>query len=81
LAKNATETKKHSVYLDKERCKGCRFCIEFCPQHLLYETDEVNSKGYHLVDMIDDGVCNGCEMCTMICPEFAIHVVSDEDGP
>ena len=80
LVKNATE-KKHHVYLDKERCKGCRFCIEYCPQHLLYETDETNAKGYHLVGMIDDGnsQCTACDMCTMICPEFAIHVVNDGD--
>ena len=81
LAKSATETKKHSVHVDKERCKGCRFCIEFCPQHILYETDEVNSKGYYLVRMTDEGACIACDMCTMICPEFAIHVVTDTDRP
>ena len=81
MAKNATQTSKHRVHVDKERCKGCRFCVEFCPQHILYETDEVNSKGYHLVRETDDGVCDACEMCTMICPEFAIHVVIDGDRP
>ncbi len=50
--------------------------MEFCPQHILYETDETNSKGYHIIAMIDGGKCLGCEMCTMVCPEFAIHVVA-----
>jgi len=62
-----------------ERCKGCRFCIEFCPQHILYETEETNSRGYHIVHMDDDGKCIGCEMCSMVCPEFAIHVITADD--
>ncbi len=62
-----------------ERCKGCRFCIEFCPQHVLYETDEANSKGYHVVRRDDSGTCIGCEMCSLVCPEFAIHVVSADE--
>ena len=52
--------------------------MEFCPQHILYETGETNSNGYHIVEMVDDGKCLGCEMCTMVCPEFAIHVVTND---
>jgi len=70
------DANQHEVYVAKEWCKGCRFCIEFCPQHILYETDETNERGYHIVDMADGGECIGCEMCTMVCPEFAIHVVT-----
>ena len=53
--------RKHGVHLDKEHCKDCRFCLEFGPQHILYETKEVNSKGYNMVQMTCDGVCNACE--------------------
>ena len=78
MSKIETSTGKNYVYVTEERCKGCRFCIEFCPQHILYETDETNAKGYHLVRMIDDGRCIGCDMCTMVCPEFAIHVITSD---
>ncbi|HEY91211.1 MAG TPA: 4Fe-4S binding protein [Dehalococcoidia bacterium] len=79
MSKNTTKSNQYEVYVKEEWCKGCRFCVEFCPQHILYETDETNSKGYHIVAMIDDGKCLGCEMCTMVCPEFAIHVVTNNE--
>ena len=58
-----------------ERCKGCGFCIEFCPQHILVRSTRMNSKGYHPVSIIDDSRCTRCDMCGMICPDFAISVV------
>ena len=61
-----------------ERCKGCGFCIEFCPQHHLYESTKTNSKGYHTVDTNDTATCTGCNMCSWVCPEFAIYVESAE---
>ncbi|MCD6481219.1 MAG: 4Fe-4S binding protein, partial [Thermoplasmata archaeon] len=27
------------VYIIKDRCKGCGFCIEFCPQGVLQESE------------------------------------------
>lgn len=76
MTRETSKTVRHDVYVEKEWCKGCRFCIEFCPQHVLYETDETNSRGYHTVAMADNSQCIGCEMCTMVCPELAIHVVT-----
>ena len=35
------------VYVLPERCKGCRFCIEFCPEKVLEESAGMNAKGYH----------------------------------
>jgi 2-oxoglutarate ferredoxin oxidoreductase subunit delta len=35
------------VTIDTELCKGCGFCIEFCPAGVLEFSDEFNSKGYH----------------------------------
>jgi 2-oxoglutarate ferredoxin oxidoreductase subunit delta len=35
------------VTIDTELCKGCGFCIEFCPPGVLEFSDEFNSKGYH----------------------------------
>lgn len=78
-----TKSKQNQVSVMTERCKGCRFCIEFCPQHLLYESDETNSKGYHIVQMDNDNSdkCIGCDMCSMVCPEFAIHVATADEEP
>ena len=77
----------YRVSLIAERCKECGFCIEFCPQHVLYQSTEINSKGYHIVCIDDSDKCTGCtisgcslyclgcDTCSMICPEFAISVV------
>ena len=63
------------VYLIPERCKGCQLCIEFCPKKILTESDHINTKGYHIPEIIPgkERECVNCEFCTMICPEFAIY--------
>lgn len=61
-----------------ERCKECGFCIEFCPQHVIVKSAEINSKGYHPVHLSDEARCTKCDICGMICPDFAISVVDTE---
>ena len=65
------------VHVIEERCKGCGFCVEFCPRHLLIMSEHTNSKGYHPPEVIDDLNCVHCGLCTLLCPDFAIYV---EDG-
>ena len=60
------------VYVREEWCKGCRFCIEFCPVHVLVAGDELNARGYHPPVLIDAERCTGCNLCGMVCPDFAI---------
>ena len=63
-----------TIHLIKDRCKGCEFCIEFCPAGILKLSDEFNSKGYHTPRVIDEDACYGCRLCELICPEFAIYI-------
>jgi 2-oxoglutarate ferredoxin oxidoreductase subunit delta len=63
------------VYLKAERCKGCGFCIEFCPAHVLAFAQGFNPQGYHPPHLIDPEGCTGCNLCGMYCPDFAIHAV------
>ena len=65
------------VLIDKERCKGCGYCVEFCPREALVMSDELSSKGYTLAAVADESKCLGCGLCDILCPEFAIHVVSN----
>ncbi|MFC2066358.1 ferredoxin family protein [Chloroflexota bacterium] len=65
----------YQIRVLKERCKGCQFCIEFCPQQALCESTEINSHGYHVVYLDDGDKCTGCNMCSMVCPEFAISAI------
>jgi 2-oxoglutarate ferredoxin oxidoreductase subunit delta len=68
------------VYVIPQRCKGCLFCIEFCPKDVLVESTEMNAKGYHFPVVAEgkQGECANCEFCTLICPEFAIFTVQRE---
>jgi len=67
------------IHIIKERCKGCAFCVEYCPKDVLEMSEEFNIKGYHppMVKNPDD--CLECHLCEMLCPEFAIFVTLIEE--
>ncbi len=67
---------RYQVHVLKERCKGCGYCIEFCPKRMLSRSNEMNSKGYHLVNVVTDIECSGCNVCSFVCPDFAIFAAS-----
>jgi 2-oxoglutarate ferredoxin oxidoreductase subunit delta len=62
------------VQIDKERCKGCGYCVDFCPRGVLQIGSELTPKGYRLAAVEDDSKCLACGFCEVICPEFAIEV-------
>lgn len=59
------------VFIRKDRCKGCQFCIEFCPQGVLALSKEYNVKGYRYPVVVKD-VCVNCTLCLSLCPDYAI---------
>ena len=63
------------VFVLPDRCKGCRFCIEFCPEQVLIESEAMNAKGYHYPVVAEgkERACVNCDFCKLICPEFAIY--------
>jgi len=61
-----------------ERCKGCSFCVEYCPRDVLQISKKFNKKGYHYPDVVAEGLCVDCNLCEDICPEFAIFSVPVE---
>jgi 2-oxoglutarate ferredoxin oxidoreductase subunit delta len=62
------------VHIIEERCKGCGFCVEFCPQGVLLMSERTNAKGYHPPELTDDSHCINCGLCALLCPDFAIYV-------
>lgn len=60
------------VVIITDRCKGCGFCVEYCPRDVLMLSRAYNRKGYHPPTVQKPGECLNCNLCEMICPEFAI---------
>jgi len=58
-----------------ERCKGCSFCVTFCPTKALEMSKEFNAKGYHYPVVVDPDLCSACRLCGMFCPDFGIFSV------
>ena len=66
------EIPRGRVQILAERCKGCAFCVEYCPRQVLEMSPTFNRKGYHPPEIVDIQACVNCGLCEMICPEFAI---------
>ena len=75
-----TETKdrpgKGTIFLRKEFCKGCGYCIEMCPTHCLEFSSDFNFKGYHYPELAIPEKCTGCDICGIFCPDFAIFGIT-----
>ena len=77
LDENDSTSDRHKgrIVLIEERCKGCSFCVVFCPNNALAMGGRLNLKGYHLPEMTNPKKCNGCDRCGLYCPDFAIFGV------
>ncbi len=64
---------KGTVFVRPEICKGCSFCIDFCPTDCLTFSTEFNPKGYHYPVLSAPEACTGCDLCGLYCPDFAIY--------
>ena len=69
-----------TIYVNALRCKGCGFCIQFCPPHVLAFTSEFNPQGYHFPQLANPDGCTGCDLCGLYCPDFAIYGVMLKNG-
>ncbi len=74
-AEKATKPPKLVINLD--RCKGCGYCVEFCPRGTLELSKELGPKGYSAVQVADQSKCLGCGLCEAMCPDFAITLVTE----
>ncbi|HEY0196187.1 MAG TPA: 4Fe-4S binding protein [Methanobacterium sp.] len=64
--------KLKNIGVDKEKCRGSRECVKFCPTGAITIEEEKA--------VIDTDLCIGCGACVNVCPEKAI-VLERELGP
>jgi 2-oxoglutarate ferredoxin oxidoreductase subunit delta len=81
LDANEQEIILGKVHILEYRCKGCKYCIEFCPKDVLEESTVFNEKGYYPPKVKQEGLCINCNFCETVCPEFAIYVTELERRP
>ncbi len=77
--KAAGKKAKGTVFVRGEICKGCSYCIDFCPTDCLGFSKEFNSKGYHYPVLARPEDCTGCDLCGLYCPDFAIFGMKFKD--
>lgn len=67
------------VTINPAWCKGCGYCVKYCPTKVLEMSRGYNAKGYHppLVKTAED--CRDCKFCEIVCPEFAIYVTTENE--
>ena len=80
MSEKTAKKGKYQVHIVKDRCKGCQFCVEFCPKKVLALSKDFNLKGYRFACANDSKECINCGLCEMLCPDFAVSVVPSQEG-
>jgi 2-oxoglutarate ferredoxin oxidoreductase subunit delta len=64
----------------KDRCKGCSLCVDACPKKIIrLARDEMNAKGFHPAECIEQSKCISCAFCAIMCPDVVITVTKGEN--
>lgn len=61
--------KQHSI--NREWCKGCGICVEFCPKQVL----RLDEEGKAVAVTPQDCIC--CRLCEFRCPDLAIEIETE----
>lgn len=62
------------VEINKERCKGCEYCIIVCPKNVIGLDGTINSAGVKPAIVVNPDKCNGCTLCAIMCPDVCIEI-------
>lgn len=69
---------KDKIVVDSTLCKGCGFCVKYCPKEAVALGEDINAYGYKFA-VAQEG-CIACGICALMCPDAAISVYKAEGG-
>ena len=68
---------KGTITIQRELCKGCKYCVLSCPEGVIVIDSTFNSSGYFPATAEHADRCTGCSLCAQMCPDIAIEVWRD----
>lgn len=66
--------KKGKVNINKDRCKGCGYCIDICPRKCIAFAAAINKRGVYPAEFVRHDQCIACTLCAQVCPDVCIEV-------
>lgn len=70
---------KGKIIIDKQLCKGCKYCVMSCPKGVIVIEEQFNKMGYFTAHPEHMEKCTGCALCAQMCPELAIEVWAENN--
>ena len=74
MEKAAKSGPTYTVTINDKFCKGCGYCVKYCPKKVLALDESLSGKGYRIAKVADKKGCIGCASCAVVCPEGAITI-------
>jgi 2-oxoglutarate/2-oxoacid ferredoxin oxidoreductase subunit beta len=69
------------VIIDKKRCMGCGYCVNFCPQGCFTPAPQnFNERGFAVPVIDKTKRCTGCASCIRMCPHWATRINLDSEA-
>ncbi|MEK7849405.1 MAG: 4Fe-4S dicluster domain-containing protein [Candidatus Omnitrophota bacterium] len=63
------------IKINRKRCKGCQYCIIFCPKKNITLDKTLNESGVSPAVIITEDNCTGCGICYLMCPDCCIEII------
>lgn len=76
--KTRNSKRRFKVAIDNKLCKGCYFCVRYCPTGVFDKSEEFGATGYAIARVKHPEKCTGCRICLLYCPDLAVAVEEEE---